>query len=614
MKKSCHILSKILRGIGTVLAVLLSALGTLLCLSIKWMFDTWPHLSMDELVYTITAPLEGTNSDMIIEWANTSAVPAIIIFITMILLFVGFRRQNKIYYSVMALGIVVPLLASALSVKYTWDHLDVGTYMEDQGEYSTFIDDNYADPRDIEITFPEQKRNLIYIFLESMESTYADTDNGGAFEDNYIPELTALAQENEDFSGSGDDSGLLNGGSSLPGTTWTIGGMFAQTSGLPLNISIHGLDMDTQESFFGSTVTLGDILAQEGYNQRLMIGSDAAFAGRKLYFTEHGNYDIQDYYYAADNGLIPEDYYVWWGYEDEKLFDFAKDSLLELAGQEEPFNFTLLTVDTHFEDGYVCEACPDTYGDNQYANVIACSSSQVAEFVNWIQQQSFYENTTIVISGDHPTMDSDFCSEIDEDYTRKVYTAYINSAVDAQSSSRRDYTTFDAFPTTLASLGVTISGDRLGLGTNLFSTTPTLTELYGVDTVALQMNKKSKLMEELSDIQDTDALVAREGRLPSAAVTAGAYDYNTGEIPLIASDFQNIEQSDIQSMSAAVWTNEDQSDLQWVPLNLQEDGTCFGVIDVPNFDYKQGTYFINVYITDDNGESHLIGETTAYVE
>ncbi len=121
-------------------------------------------------------------------------------------------------------------------------------------------------------------------------------------------------------------------------------------------------------------------------------------------------------------------------------------------------------------------------------------------------------------------------------------------------------------------------------------------------------------MEELSDIQDTDALVAREGRLPSAAVTAGAYDYNTGEIPLIASDFQNIEQSDIQSMSAAVWTNEDQSDLQWVPLNLQEDGTCFGVIDVPNFDYKQGTYFINVYITDDNGESHLIGETTAYVE
>ena len=73
--------------------------------------------------------------------------------------------------------------------------------MANQGEVSTFIADNYVDPRSVEITFPEQKRNLIYIFLESMETTYADTENGGTFEKNVIPELTTLAQENEDFSG-----------------------------------------------------------------------------------------------------------------------------------------------------------------------------------------------------------------------------------------------------------------------------------------------------------------------------------------------------------------------------------------------------------------------------
>ena len=33
----------------------------------------------------------------------------------------------------------------------------------------------------------------------------------------------------------------------------------------------------------------------------------------------------------------------------------------------------------------------------------------------------------------------------------------------------RDFSTLDFFPTTLASLGVQIEGDRLGLGTNLFS-------------------------------------------------------------------------------------------------------------------------------------------------
>ena len=72
---------------------------------------------------------------------------------------------------------------------------------------------------------------------------------------------------------------------------------------------------------------------------------------------------------------------------------------------------------------------------------MACSSKQVDEFVKWIQQQDFYENTTIVISGDHPTMDSDFCEDVDEDYTRKVYTTYINAEEDALSS-RRVYTTF----------------------------------------------------------------------------------------------------------------------------------------------------------------------------
>lgn len=64
-------------------------------------------------------------------------------------------------------------------------------------------------------------------------------------------------------------------------------------------------------------------------------------------------------------------------------------------------------------------------------------------------------------------MDSDFCEDVDEDYTRKVYTTYINAEEDALSS-RRVYTTFDNFPTTLGALGVQIEGDRLGLGTNLF--------------------------------------------------------------------------------------------------------------------------------------------------
>ena len=173
--------------------------------------------------------------------------------------------------------------------------------------------------------------------------------------------------------------------------------------------------MNKQENFMPGLTAIGDILQENGYSQNLLLGSDANFGGRKSFYTQHGNYNIYDYYYSKDNGQIPEDYHVFWGYEDKKLFEFAKEHLLEISSLEEPFNMTILTVDTHFEDGYLCEDCQDTYGSDQYANVMACSSKQVSEFVKWVQEQDFYENTTIVISGDHPTMDSDFCEDVDDE-------------------------------------------------------------------------------------------------------------------------------------------------------------------------------------------------------
>ena len=328
--------------------------------------------------------------------------------------------------------------------------------------------------------------------------TYADKENGGGFEENCIPELTKLSEENENFSGT---NSKLNGGYTVGASTWTMGAMFAQTSGLSLMLSIEGNLMSTQEHFFPEITTLGDILEQEGYNQTLMIGSDAGFGGRDLYFTEHGNYDIFDYNTAKEEGLIPEDYYVWWGYEDQKLFEYAKQKLTDLSSNDEPFNFTMLTVDTHFEDGYVCEQCIDEFGDNQYANVMACSSRQVAAFVEWIQQQDFYEDTTIVISGDHLTMDSDFCNNVDANYNRRVYTAYINPEAES-TGVERTYSTYDNFPTTLAAMGVEIEGNRLGLGTNLFSDTPTLLEKYGLDEVSTELSKKSHLIDNLANINE----------------------------------------------------------------------------------------------------------------
>lgn len=556
------------------------------------MFATWTNLSMDELVYHLTAPLDGTNTDMIWDYVRVCAVPTILVIFFLILILIAWRKKEKVH---LFRGIInlVALVGIIVMLGYTWTELGVGDYLKDQNTESKFIEDEYVDPTDVEVVFPEQKRNLIYIFLESMETTYSDVDDGGAFDENVIPELTEIAQTNEDFSGADPK---LNGGYSLAGTTWTMGAMFAQTSGLPLNISISANDMDTQDSFFPGVTTLGDILSDAGYTQTLLIGSEAQFGGRKLYFQEHGNYEMEDYSYAIENGLIPSDYKVWWGYEDQKLFEFAKEKLLQLSQGDEPFNLTMLTVDTHFEDGYVCEQCPTEY-DTQYSNVMACSSRQVGEFLKWIQQQDFYENTTIVISGDHPTMDSDYCAEIDQEgnYDRRVFTAYINAAAYAQDQQERTYSTFDNFPTTLAALGVQIDGDRLGLGTNLFSGTKTLLEEFGNSKVNAELKKKSEFIEKLSAMDKTnDALLIREGKMNGADADIDMTHVAEGYIPVAVTNVSDSIVNNLQGLVLTVWTEDGQADVTWYELNPDEEGNYAGVIDLSRFNYKPGTYYVNV--------------------
>lgn len=587
-----EILLKILYWVGEILTVFLAGLSVLLALSVRWMFATWTNLSMDELVYHLTAPLDGTNTDMIWDYVRVCAVPTILVIFFLILILIAWRKKEKVH---LFRGIInlVALVGIIVMLGYTWTELGVGDYLKDQNTESKFIEDEYVDPTDVEVVFPEQKRNLIYIFLESMETTYSDVDDGGAFDENVIPELTEIAQTNEDFSGADPK---LNGGYSLAGTTWTMGAMFAQTSGLPLNISISANDMDTQDSFFPGVTTLGDILSDAGYTQTLLIGSEAQFGGRKLYFQEHGNYEMEDYSYAIENGLIPSDYKVWWGYEDQKLFEFAKEKLLQLSQGDEPFNLTMLTVDTHFEDGYVCEQCPTEY-DTQYSNVMACSSRQVGEFLKWIQQQDFYENTTIVISGDHPTMDSDYCAEIDQEgnYDRRVFTAYINAAAYAQDQQERTYSTFDNFPTTLAALGVQIDGDRLGLGTNLFSGTKTLLEKFGNSKVNAELKKKSEFIEKLSAMDKTnDALLIREGKMNGADADIDMTHVAEGYIPVAVTNVSDSIVNNLQGLVLTVWTEDGQADVTWYELNPDEEGNYAGVIDLSRFNYKPGTYYVNV--------------------
>ena len=320
-----------------------------------------------------------------------------------------------------------------------------------------------------------------------MESTYASTEEGGAKEINYIPELTKLANENLNFS----DNEKLGGAHNYAGG-WTIAGLLASSSGVPYKLPIEGNSSGEYETFLPGLITLGEILEEEGYTNYFMCGSDATFGGRRAFYDQHGDYVILDYDKAVENEIIPSDYLEYWGMEDEKLYAFAKQQLSEIARNENPFNFSMLTVDTHHPEGYACQLCQNQHG-SQFANAISCASRQVYDFVMWCQEQEWYENTTIVITGDHLSMNNTFWDDIG-DYERNVYNCFINIPRDLSPvrPKNREFSAIDLFPTILASLDVKIEDDYLGLGVNLFSDKMTLPEMIGKEKFEKELKLFSK--------------------------------------------------------------------------------------------------------------------------
>lgn len=487
------------RKLGIAFVLLLIA--NLLFFLTIWLLEKYDHIYFDQVLFQTKTSSAGVHHALLSSAFVRVGLYGIALTATEILLYwilsgrcVKIFRNHIVTYRctkvcnffvkhALPLALCGLILATSVFVA----ELDVIAYIEIVTTKSDFIEENYVSPDKASLTFPKQKRNLVYIFLESMENTFADTSIGSVTGANLIPELTELAEDNICFSNADG----LGGAKSFTGTTWTAAAMVAQTSGVPVKVPITANSYGAHGDFMPGLVSLGDILEEQGYNQTLLVGSDAEFHGREAYFTQHGNYEIVDTKSLKATGRLAEDYNEWWGFEDQKLFAYAKEELTRLASEGEPFNLTMLTADTHFPDGYPCRLCDDTY-DSQYANVLSCSSRQVYAFVKWVQQQPFYENTTVIISGDHLTMDSSFLENLDEDYIRTIYNCIINAPIEAVNKTNRKFGTFDMFPTTLAALGVEIGGDRLGLGTNLFSYRETLTETYGFDALNEELQKKSE--------------------------------------------------------------------------------------------------------------------------
>lgn len=480
---------------------ILSLFATFLVVNlVEWVKMTCGNVSFSIIVLQLTSPIKGTDSGVINSIIKTGIIPPLLVTLTISIVYLIMVR---VLYNLEDLPVkkvpawtkicleIILLIALVGTIQVQGTKVGMWEYIKSVQEKTDFYEKYYVNPAKTKLDFPSQKRNLIYIFMESMESSYADQEDGGIMDDNYIPNLTKLAKENINFSDKAD--GKLGGPTCLEATAYTVGGMVAQTAAINLKLHNSGSMFG---NFLPNLTTMGDILNKEGYQQVFLCGSEGDFAGRDTYFTSHKDFHIEDYNAAKKEGFIAPDYKVFWGHEDEILYKRAKKQLEQLSSSDKPFNLTMLTVDTHFPRGYKCRLCKDKY-NRQYANVIACADQQVYDFVEWIKKQDFYKNTTIVIAGDHTTMvdtSDPIWGNLNNNYKRTVYNTIINADCTYKENvtENRDFSTMDMFPTTLAALGVQIDGNRLGLGTNLFSGQKTLPEKLGRGYINQELKKNDK--------------------------------------------------------------------------------------------------------------------------
>lgn len=476
-----------------------------------WFVEFFGQITPEQFLFNLKAPLKGTGSGMTGEILK-SPVLNIVICAIPFLIFVNLKynvflinrnNEKKTLLNkkrVRIISIVLSMVTMIGGVSFGVNKLQLQKVVKAYLSSSTYLADNYVDPRDVKMTFPKKKRNLIHIYLESVENSYLNKELGGYMDVNLMPELTELYKEGLSFS----NTDKFGGPHTTYASEWSVAAMINMDTGLPLKIPMGRNSYGKTGSFLPGAVGIGDILEAQGYNQTIMFGADADFGGLTTYFTTHGKFNIFDHKAAKEKGLIPKDYDVWWGYEDDKLYEYAKDEITRLANENKPFNFTMETADTHFPDGYLSEKAEKKH-DSQYANVISYSTKEAVDFVKWIQKQPFYKDTTVVITGDHPSMDKKFFKNFDPNYERTIINLILNAPITTDNVQNRQYAPFDMFPTILSTLGVEIEGDRLGLGTNLYSNKKTIIEEQGLDTVNSGLGDNSNFFNDefINDKKDS---------------------------------------------------------------------------------------------------------------
>lgn len=105
--------------------------------------------------------------------------------------------------------------------------------------------------------------------------------------------------------------------------------MVGQEAGIPLLFPLSKNKYDDHSSFLSGCYTLGEILESQGYQNRILMGSDANFGCTSNFYKQHGNFKIEDTTSLKEEGRLPQDYHVFWGLKIRRSLNLRRKILMK---------------------------------------------------------------------------------------------------------------------------------------------------------------------------------------------------------------------------------------------------------------------------------------------
>ncbi len=296
-------------------------------------------------------------------------------------------------------------------------------------------------------------KNLVFIYLESLEQAFFDE----RLFPGLMPNLNALRAEGRNYVRVDQTQGA----------GFTIAGVVASQCGTPLlpigqSAHINGNDW-LSGGFLSRATCLGDILSANGYHQVFMGGASVEFAGKGPFLKAHG---YNEAWGKADLGKrVSDEAIEGWGLYDDALFALAAATFKQLSAQQQPFNLSVLTLDTHLPARPSPSCRRYQNRDDADLHAAHCTDQIVGGFIRQLKATDAWSDTVVVIFSDHLAFPAVTDHLLPRNYARQLTFTVINGGTVGEVETPGTH--MDVAPTVLSHLQISVAEDFFLAGKNL---------------------------------------------------------------------------------------------------------------------------------------------------